>query len=128
MQHPLLFQSVPESFSESETYEAEQAAEDEAQDKDSDVGSDAAFDDVDTGILIEDFGSVPQYEKDDLSDFESQGSDSEFERDTEDDQDIKSPLFLQLTCSLRDRSSHGQPMTPVSINTLPVCLGKDNTI
>ncbi|KAJ7386496.1 hypothetical protein OS493_008630 [Desmophyllum pertusum] len=116
--------SVPESFSESETYEAEQAAEDEAQDKDSDVGSDAAFDDVDTGILIEDFGSVPQYEMDDLSDFESQGSDSEFERDTEDDQDIKSPLFLQLTCSLRDRSSHGQPMTPVSINTLPVCLGE----
>lgn len=41
------------------------------------------------------------------------------------DQHSKSPLFLQLTCSLRGRSSHGQPMTPVSINTLPVCLGED---
>ena len=117
------FQSVPESFSESETYEADQAAEDDTQDKDSDVGSDA-FDDIDTDILMEDDGSVPQYDMDDLSDFESQGSDSEFEGDAGDDQDVKSPLFLQLTCSLRDRNSHGQPMTPVTINTLPVCLGK----
>lgn len=30
-----------------------------------------------------------------------------------------------LTCSLRDKSSHTQPMTPVSINMLPVCLGND---
>ena len=87
------------------------------------MGSDA-FDDIDTEILIEDDGSVPQYDMDDLSDFESQGSDSESEGDAGDDQDVKSPLFLQLTCSLRDKSSHGQPMTPVTINTLPVCLGK----
>lgn len=61
---------------------------------------------------------------DDVYDFESQGSDSDFEGETEDDRDVKSPLFLLMTCTLRDRNSHAQPMTPVSINTLPVCLGK----
>ena len=74
--------------------------------------------------MIEDDGTALQYDMDDLSDFESQESDSEFDGDTEDDQDLKSPLFLQLTCTLKDRSSHTQPMHPVSINTLPVCLGK----
>ena len=118
-------QSVPESFSESETFEADQAAEDDANDKDSDVDSDDAFDDVNTGVLIEDDGDIPQYEMEDLSDFESQGSDSQSEGDPEDGQEVKSPLFLQLTCSLKNTSSHGQLMTPVSINTLPVCLGKN---
>ena len=75
--------------------------------------------------MIEDDGTALQYDMDYLSDFESQGSDSEFDGDTEDDQGVKSPLFLQLTCTLRDRSSHAQPMHPVSINTLPVCLGKE---
>ena len=75
--------------------------------------------------MIEDDGTAPQYDAHDLSDFQSQGSDSEFDGDTEDDQGMKSPLFLQLTCTLRDRSTHGQPMHPVSINTLPVCLGNE---
>ena len=74
---------MPESFSESETNDADQIAEDEFQDKDSDIGSDT-FDDVDTGILIEDDGTGPQFNDmdDDLSDFESEGSSSEFEGDT----------------------------------------------
>ena len=122
----LLFQSIPESFSESETYEADHAAEDDSQEKDSDAGSDA-FEDVQGDILIEDDGTALQYDMDDLYDFESQGSDSDFDGETEDDQGVKSPLFLQLTCTLRDRSSHGQPMHPVSINALPVCLGKPRT-
>ena len=120
-----IFQSIPESFSESETYEGEQAAEDESQDKESDTGSDA-FEDVQSGILIEDDGTALQYDTDDLSDFESEGSDVEFDGETEDDQGVKSPLFLQLTCTLRDRSTHRQPMHPVSINRLPVCLGKED--
>lgn len=45
--------------------------------------------------------------------------------EAEDEEHSKSPLFLMLTCSLRDKSSHTQPMTPVSINMLPVCLGND---
>ena len=77
----LFYQSVPESFgSESETHEAvDQLAEDE----ESDMGSDT-FDDVDTGVLIEDDGSFPQFNdmEDELSDFESEGgSSSEFEGD-----------------------------------------------
>ena len=78
--------------------------------------------------MIEDDGTALQYDVDDLSDYESQGSDSEFDGETEHDQDVKSPLFLQLTCTLRDRTSHGQPMHPVSINALPVCLGKEKLL
>ena len=101
-----------------------QVAEDNAQDKASDAGSDV-FDDaeVHAGVLID--GSVSHYELD-LFDFESQESESDYEEtgDENDDEQWKSPFFLQLTCSLRDRRSHGQAMTPVSINTLPICLGE----
>lgn len=99
------FQSAPESFS----------------DFDSDVDSDAS-DDAD--IFLDD-GTVQQDEIQDMSDSESQASDIEFEGDADVGQEVKSPLFLQLTCSLKDTRSHGQPMTPVSINTLPVCLGRN---
>ena len=119
-----IFQSVPESFSESETNEADQAAEDESQDKDSDAGSDA-FEDLQTNILIEDDEAALPYDMDYMSELESQESDSEFDGGTEGDKGARSPLFLQLTCTLRDRSSHAQPMHLVSINTLPVCLGKE---
>ena len=78
--------------------------------------------------MIEDDGTALPYDSDDSPDFESEGSDVEFDGDTEDDQGVKSPLFLQLTCTLRDRSTHGQPMHPVSINTLPVCLGKEGVL
>ena len=77
----LSYQSAVESFSEAESNEADQGADDESQDRDSDIGSDT-FDDVDTGILIEDDGSVPQFNDldDDLTDFESdESSSSEFE-------------------------------------------------
>ena len=48
-----------------------------------------------------------------------------YKGEAEDEEHSKSPLFLMLTCSLRDKSSHTQPMTPVSINMLPLCLGND---
>ena len=54
---------------------------DQVTEDESDVSD--AFDDVDTGILIEDDGSVPQYNdtEDDSSDCESEASSSEFEGD-----------------------------------------------
>ena len=118
------FQSALESFSEFETFEADQAAEDDAMDRDSDVDSDAS-DDAD--IFLDD-GTVQQDEIQDMSDSESQASDIEFEGDADVGQEVKSPLFLQLTCSLKDTRSHGQPMTPVAINTLPVCLGRNKML
>lgn len=70
----LSLQSALESFSEPESNEVEQIDEDDTQDKDSDIGSDT-FDDVATGILIEDDGFVTDVDED-WSDFESDGNSS----------------------------------------------------
>lgn len=70
----LSLQSALESFSEPESNEVEQIDEDDSQDKDSDIGSDT-FDDVATGILIEDDGSVTDVDEY-WSDFESDGNSS----------------------------------------------------
>lgn len=108
-----------ESFSEPESSKTEQIDEDDSQDKDSDIGSDT-FDDVATGILMEDATDIDE----EWSDFESDGNSSgEFDGD-DDEEHSKSPLFLHLMCSLRNPSSQGQPTTTVSISTLPVCLGE----
>ena len=124
----LTFQSVPESFSEFEPFEVDQVAEDDFKERDSDVDSDAFDDDDDDdNIFMVDEGTVQQDEVEDMPDYESQASDSECEGDVDFVKEMKIPFFLQLTCSLKDTRSHGQPMTPVSINTLPVCLGKNKT-
>ena len=35
----------------------------------------------------------------------------------------QSPLFLHLTCSLKDRTSQGTSVTAVSVKSLPLCVG-----
>ena len=41
-----------------------------------------------------------------------------------DDTTEPAPLFLHLTCSVRDRSQLGSTINPVPIQNLPTCLGK----
>lgn len=67
----LSFQCALESFSEPESSKTEQIDEDDSQDKDSDIGSDT-FDDVATGILMEDATDIDE----EWSDFESDGNSS----------------------------------------------------
>ena len=65
------FQSALESFSELESNKTEQIEEDDSRDKDSDIGSDS-FDDVATGILMEDATDIDE----EWTDFESDGNSS----------------------------------------------------
>lgn len=67
----LSFQCALESFSEPESSKTEQIDEDDSEDKDSDIGSDT-FDDVATGILMEDATDIDE----EWSDFESDGNSS----------------------------------------------------
>ncbi|XP_048580524.1 KICSTOR complex protein SZT2 isoform X3 [Nematostella vectensis] len=98
--------------------DSEPPPEAESQDQDGDQNFDGFVEDL---ILIQD--EVEEYDDSDDSDFD--GSDDESEEAEDDQQSLTKPLFLQLTCSLRDKSSRGGgSITPVSVKTLPVCIGE----
>ncbi|XP_020912267.1 KICSTOR complex protein SZT2 isoform X2 [Exaiptasia diaphana] len=80
-----------------------------------------------TVVLIhddeEDYG--PLSSDSDESDYGGSEGESDFGDAEDDDKSLSTPLFLQLTCSLRDRSTiGGGTMTPVPIDSLPVCIGE----
>jgi hypothetical protein len=75
-------------------------------------------------LIQEDDQQYPLYDDSD-SDFGGSSEESDFGEVEDDDKSLKTPLFLQLTCSLRDRSTiGGGSMTPVAVSSLPVCIGK----
>lgn len=78
-----------------------------------------------TVVLIQDDYQDYPLSDDSDSDFGASSEESDFGELEDDDKSLNTPLFLQLTCSLRDRSTiGGGSMTPVYVSSLPVCIGK----
>ena len=92
-------------------------------DKLNDVDDEEVF--GETVVLIQDDNQEYPLSDDSDSDFDTSSEESDFGELEDDDKSLKTPLFLQLTCSLRDRSTiGGGSMTPVSVSSLPVCIGE----
>ena len=113
-------QSAPESFRDSSDFDENKFSEYKEEQKDELSADEHDVFDEDEDIII--VGEEPFLEYDfEPLDVESE---SEFADEPEEDQKSQGPLFLQLTCSLRGRNSKGTFIENVSVNTLPICLGR----